>query len=63
VAARCSGAGEDDTCDDQVRLLPHGRPRLHDDIGTPADGQPRLLPLLLSSYISSGGNEEGSPSV
>jgi hypothetical protein len=47
--------------DSQVRLLPHGQLRLRGDGSTPTDGLPRLLPLLLS-YVSGGGNGEGSPS-
>jgi hypothetical protein len=51
------------TCGDgQVWLLPHGRLQLRGDGSTPMDGLPHLLPLLLSSYVSGGGNGEGSPS-
>jgi hypothetical protein len=43
VAAWCSGAGEDDARDDQVRLPPHRRLWLRDDGDAPADGRPERI--------------------
>jgi hypothetical protein len=50
---------------DPVRLLPHGRPRLGEGRRrrAPTDGQPRLLLLLHSSYVSSGGLGKGKPQL
>jgi hypothetical protein len=64
VAAWCSEAEEGSGVrGDPIRLPPHGRFRLGEGRRrrTSTDGQPRLLLLLLSSYVSGGRLGKGNP--